>query len=144
MGNQVQIIDEITGRVSFSENSDEIPASAIGKEMKFSWVALNSSQTAGYEVLNRFGFDGIDNVGTPTAIKLIAYIRATDGRVRIYDLTNAQVICETALITNIEPEILDCGVLSNISNTPAVWEVQAKRTGAGGSRCFVGALSVKF
>ena len=40
-------------------------------------------------------------MGTPTAIKMIAWDKAdSDGTVRIYDVTNSQVICSVAVTVN--------------------------------------------
>ena len=142
MGN----LGDINNDVSVYTAAEVDTLVAIAKEIKFSYPNGMQTQNGSYEVLARFEFGGSANVGVPGSAKVIAFKNAggINGRVRIYDVTNAQVICETALFVNTAPVIIDCGSLSNIPNGAAVWEVQALRTGVGSDYCEVNALSVKF
>lgn len=115
----------------------------VGKEMKFSFaIGAARSNTASYEVLARFDFDGSTAIGVPTFIKAIAYTTATNYDIRIYDVTNALVIAEQVGKTNVIPAIFDMGALNNIPTAPSIWEVQLLRNGGGFAE--LDSLSVKF
>ena len=133
-----------TDKTAITETNEADVYRNVGKEMEFSW-ADNSERanSADYSIISRFGFDGSDNIGTPIAVKMLSHMgSATDYRIRLYDITNSLVICESAVLTNTDPELKDCGTVSNIPTTPAVWELQGKRT--SGSWCEVDAMSIKF
>jgi len=81
-----------------------------------------------YAVLTRFIFKGTTKLGSPTNIKAIVHVKtaAKPGDVRIYDLTNANVICEVTGISSLVPILVDLGTLSNLPSGEAMFEVQAK------------------
>ncbi len=56
--------------------------------------------------------------------------------IRVYDVTNSQVICEKIDITSGTPVVIDLGTISNLPTGAAVWEVQLLGTGGGSkARC---------
>ena len=98
-----------------------------------------------YEIADRFIFKGTTALGTPTNIKAILHINgATDGSIRIYDVTNAQTICELTGFTEANPTIKDLGTLSNLPAGEALFEIQLKRTGTGGQSSDIHGLSIYF
>jgi hypothetical protein len=90
-----------------------------------------------YSAVGLFEFCGTDVVGVPSAITAICHIGGgTDMDIRIYDVTNAQTICEYIDITDATPVIIDLGTISNLPTSTAIWEVQLLATGGGGkARC---------
>jgi len=79
-----------------------------------------------YTTAHTFIFEGSDAVGVPKAFHIIGGIIDSGAVqwIRIYDVTNAQVICELTGITSDFPVILDLGALSNVPTGMAIWEVQ--------------------
>jgi hypothetical protein len=77
-----------------------------------------------------------------TSIHVIAkHSSASDYSVRIYDLTNAKVICEITGQTNSVKAIKNMGTLSNLPTGESIWEIQGLRTGNGSNSCEIyGAL----
>lgn len=99
--------------------------------------------TSGYGVMSRFKFAGTDALGEiPSAIKLVTSHTSTTANYRIYDLTNALVICELIGTTNALPEIVDLGTLSNLPTGEAIWELQAAETGPG--KLYIDSLHIEF
>jgi hypothetical protein len=75
----------------------------------------------------RYLFRGTTKMGTPTNIKVIfeQTVGVNGQDIRIYDLTNAQVICSVANQSG-GPKIIDMGALSNLPAAEAIFEVQTK------------------
>jgi len=86
------------------------------------------SKSASYTVLTRFIFKGTTILGNPTNIKMIVHVKTAlkPGDVRIYDLTNANVICEVTGISSLIPIVVDLGTLSNLPSGEVMFEVQVK------------------
>lgn len=86
------------------------------------------AKSATYAVLSRFVFKGTTILGSPTNIKAIIHVKtaAKPGDVRIYDLTNANVICEVTGVSSLVPITVNLGTLSNLPSGEAMFEVQAK------------------
>lgn len=79
-----------------------------------------------YEVKGHFIWPGSDKFGAPSNIKSTGTLsKAGEGYVKIYDVTNGQVIAEGITTTEAQ-HIFDLGALSNVSAGEAVWEVQMK------------------
>lgn len=99
-----------------------------------------------YYTAHLFRFQGTDIMGPPIKIFALAgWIDSTTQSLRIYDVTNAQVICERTDITNEFPSEEDMGVLSNLPEGPATWEVQMKRPGGGPAKeVAVASLQLEF
>ena len=102
----------------------------------------NSSGNPAYSVISKFIFRGTTALGTPTKIKIAGYTSATNGDVRIYDVTNSLVIVEKLTITDAVPTVIDLGVLANLPTGESIFEIQAKR--AGGGAMFVDSLLIEF
>jgi len=99
-------------------------------EITLSGNANNYLFTKGaiYAVLTRFVFKGTTLLGSPTNIKAIVHVKtvAKPGDVRVYDLTNANAICEVTGISSLIPIVVDLGTLSNLPSGEVMFEIQAK------------------
>jgi hypothetical protein len=93
--------------------------------------ARSFSQT--YETVASIIWGGTTVLNTPTKIEMLLHNTAPSMDVRIYDVTNALVICELLASNNPTPTIRDLGALSNLSAGQAVWELQVLRNGGTGS-----------
>lgn len=104
----------------------------------------SSSDT--YEVMGCLIFRGTTTLGTPSAIKAVAWVTSgVTGGIRVYDVTNSQVICENASITNSGKAIISLGSLSNLPAGESLWEVQTKRVSGGGSdKVYTASVSIQF
>jgi len=97
-------------------------------------IAINgSSKQSDYLVMAKFIWVGSSQVGIPKIIILNAYVKdnpvAVIGDIRIYDATNGQTICEVIGISTIDTNnIQDMGVISNVSEDVAIWEIQGRIT----------------
>jgi len=85
-----------------------------------------------YKSLAKFLFPGSNSLGSVSTIKAVVktlrsktFSGKCSGYIRIYDVTNAKVICEKGYSTTYA-HILNLGVLSNIPTEEAVWELQLK------------------
>lgn len=88
-----------------------------------------------YERASVFCFQGTDVLGTPIGIYIVAgWIDNTTQSVRVYDVTNNQVICERTDITDEFPSHQHMEPLSNLSEGHAMWEIQQKRPAGGPSK----------
>lgn len=92
------------------------------------------NNTTSYVTTTRFLFPGTDVVGTPTVMKAIIWkdAGATSVDIRIYDLTNAQVIT-TKSGTSDTPVMELLTAPSNLPTGQAIFEIQIKRTGGAGT-----------
>lgn len=120
--------------------------------LNFQFGSDNKSYLKGkdatYEMLSQFFFEGTTAFGTPTTAK----IRFTNkggitSSVRIYDVTNAQVIAEqTGLDPAVEEvfETVNMGALSNLPAAEAIFEVQLRVSADGGGKeTWVASLFIK-
>ena len=99
-----------------------------------------------YTTIGYLVFRGTDIVGIPTNIKVMASLKevaTTDVDVRIYDSTNANVICEVTGITDLIPTLYDLGTLSNLPTVEAVFEIRAK-VGTDGKEGWIHTMGVQF
>jgi hypothetical protein len=88
-----------------------------------------------YFTAHIFEFQGTDLVGSPyQAVIVGGIVDSTTQDIRIYDFTNAKVICEVTGISTSFPSMVDLGTLSNLSTGPAIWEIQMKRPSGGPAR----------
>ena len=108
------------------------------------FVSKNSVLT--YTSQASIEFQGSTNVGIPQKVSIIG--RGSSGSpaysVRIYDITNAQVIAVITGLTNTTKSIINMGALSNVSPSNAIWEVQSKRDGAGNVAFELSALTIEY
>jgi hypothetical protein len=96
--------------------------------------SINTTVTLGVFTIvgTRIVFRGQNYVGMPYKIKMLASTTSSSASVRIYDVTNAKVICQKTDITGNASQIFDMGSITNIPSREAIWEVQAKINGAIG------------
>ena len=95
------------------------------------------SITTSYTTARSFIFPGTSAMGMPSCIEVIACMSGgnSEGFIRLYDLTNNQIICEKASIYNTDPSIIDLGQISNIPSDKAMFEIQLKHSGARKIMC---------
>jgi hypothetical protein len=88
-----------------------------------------------YKVCSRFIFPGTDAFDPVQNAYIIARgtKAATMGKIRIYDVTNGNIICENANIIGQVATMHDLGLLEYQPASQAVWEVHGATTGGGGS-----------
>lgn len=99
---------------------------AFGNSFIFTAEHLDGEETT-YEAEGHFIFPGSTDVGTPTLIKIIAWMKDTaTGAIRLFDATNSLVIAEKTGITEEDPTIFDMGTISNIPTGEAIFEIQLK------------------
>jgi hypothetical protein len=98
-----------------------------------------------------FKFEGTSIIGIPSEISLIlekpnASLNP-DWGVRIYDVTNAQVICsQLNQPSNIilPKQIFDLGALSNLPAGPAMWELQLIKGPGGQQEIQISSMTIKY
>jgi hypothetical protein len=127
----------------------DIGGGASSMVMSFASGTIKHVETTSnnYASLSHFIYGGSDAVGEILNINLNAWNSAgntTD--VRLYDLTNAQVIAElTGINTQNEDNVQSMGVISNLPTLPAVIEIQGRRTaGPGSSKLLIASLEIQY
>lgn len=89
---------------------------------------VNRSIVTTYEAWTSFIFRGSSVWNTPLAMRILKYVDdTTTHSLRIYDVTNGNVIASQTGLVYEGWTILDMGTLSNIPSGEAIWEFQAKR-----------------
>ena len=85
-----------------------------------------SSTSTTYTSMCRFIFRGTNNYSLPTNIKVVTWVSsaAYHSNVRLYDITNSQIIATSANITSTSNTIVDLGTISNVPTTDAILEFQ--------------------
>jgi hypothetical protein len=90
------------------------------------YVQVNSSAT--YTAVADFIFPGTSVIGTPTAFLIEASMSATNAnrfmRWRIFDVTNALVVCTSASTNSSTMAIINMGVISNVPSGQAIFQIQ--------------------
>lgn len=107
--------------------------------------------TTSFSEWGTFKFEGTSIIGTPSEISLIlekpnASLNP-DWGVRIYDVTNAQVICsQLNQPSNIilPKQIFDLGALSNLPAGPAMWELQLIKGPGGQQEIQISSMTIKY
>ena len=90
--------------------------------------AVLETNSDDYEAVGSFLYHGVLAVGAPeSASAVVGLDNAEEYSVRIYDMTNVNVIAELVGQTDIYPAIKDLGALSNLPDGTAVFELQIKR-----------------
>jgi len=92
-------------------------------------------------------YPGSDAVGAPIRISVVCGKKggSTTFSVRIFDKTNAQVIAADFNKDDDYPTLRDLGSITNVSETPSIWEVQIKKTaGAEGKTVSVASVVMEF
>ena len=100
-----------------------------------------------WSIMARIIFPGTDHMGSSVdMIKFIGWvyneIRPMD--IRIYDVTNDQVIACVDDLSNEDPQLLDFGTISNVSSGVAIWELQGIRNAHPASYLYVSAMTIFF
>jgi hypothetical protein len=133
------------------ENIDpgDIGGGASSMVMSFASGSIKHVETTsgGYASLAHFIYGGSDAVGDIVNINVNAWNSAAGTTaVRLYDLTNAQVIAElTGINTNSEANVQSMGTITNLPTLPAVIEVQGRRvTGPGASKLLIASLELQY
>ena len=85
-----------------------------------------SSTATTYTSMCRFIFRGTNNYSTPTNIKVVTWVSSASyhSNVRLYDITNSQVIATSANITSTSNTIVDLGTITNVPASDAILEFQ--------------------
>lgn len=100
-----------------------------------------------YERVGAFVFPGTDIVASLSKINAIVRRNgaATSASIRIYDVTNVNVIAEaTGITTTDETVFTDMGAISNLPSGEAMFEIQMLRVGAGGgARAFCSGIEIR-
>lgn len=88
--------------------------------------------SSSYSKVGSFPFPGTTAVGSPIECIIASYLNAgTDMDIRIYDVTNAQTICELIDQSNGTVALVDLGTLSNLPANAAIFEIHLLATGSG-------------
>jgi len=107
----------------------------------------NNSNSTTYATLGSFIFPGSAITGALTEINALVRrnAAATSVSLRIYDVTNAQVIAELTGITNLDDDVIsDLGVISNLPVGEAKFDIQGLRVSVGGgARVFFNGLEIR-
>lgn len=123
-------------------------ANANTSQHKFMQVDKYTETTAtSYTKMFSFIFPGMNELNSVMDFSIISFKKDADNYdLRIYDITNTQIIGSITGLTNENtPEIKDITSLSNLPNARAIFELQAKRTGGQGSaKAVVEALVMKY
>ncbi len=85
------------------------------------YISTNNST---YTLASKFIFDGSSNVGTPTIINVQSRINSGSGQIRIFDVTNVEIIAENTSINTTTFTIFSLGTISNIPTGRSEWELQ--------------------
>jgi predicted deacylase len=100
-----------------------------------------------YEVVGQFIFAGSAVTGTVTKINSLLRRNgaATSVSLRVYDVTNAQVIAEITGVTNLNADLItDIGAISNVPVGEAKFEIQVLRVGGpAGARAIFSGLEIR-
>lgn len=102
------------------------------------------TEEATYVVGGVIPYPGSDAVGVPIKISVVCGKKGggTTYSVRVFDKTNALVIAQQLNESDTYPILKDLGTISNVSEDPAIWEVQVKKT-AGDEGKVVSVASVE-
>jgi hypothetical protein len=97
-----------------------------------------SSKASSYQALAKFVFGGTALNNKIISIKGVFYMQSGGSNsysVRIYDVTNGNIIAEITGADNTSAEIVDLGNVSNLPENEAILEIQVKSTGNKRAYC---------
>lgn len=84
-----------------------------------------SQNSGAYAERKCFLYLGSAHTGLPVKIKVVANVSAgTTGKIKVYDITNSQVIAELTGISNTTLSVLDMGTITNCPTEEAVFKVE--------------------
>ena len=120
--------------------------SNIATARYFSQNSQNAIQSTTFTTVNKCVFPGTLVVGLPTNVKVTVRTDAgVTAEVRLYDMTNAKVICGLPGIISLVEAIYDLGLMSNVPAAQAMWEIQARRViGGGTSKLTIGSWGMQW
>jgi hypothetical protein len=85
-----------------------------------------------YDIVAQYGWAGSDVVSTVESIGAIVELGGgTSMNIRVFDATNVATIAELTGITDPTFTFRDLGAITNVTTTPAIWEIQLRATGGG-------------
>ena len=135
-----------TGNVPLSQLGN-VPIGGSGAPTIILPFIESDSNSTTYATLGSFIFPGSAITGVLTEINALVRRNgaATSVSLRIYDVTNAQVIAELTGITNLDADVIsDLVVISNLPVGEAKFEVQGLRVGGPvGARVFFNGLEIR-
>jgi len=87
-----------------------------------------------YQIVSQIIFPGTDALANLTEVAIVSAESGTgSGKFRVYDVTNAQVICEIATISGTTPSIYKTTSISNLPAGEAIFELQLAHDNASGN-----------
>jgi len=113
------------------EWEEAVTLGTVGTPTNFqlSWAIQDfpylEADSSSFIVKARFQFDGTDETPAPTTIECVAAMESGEGQVRVFDLTNGNVIATSALFSNTVIQVVDLGAITNLPTAEAVFEMQA-------------------
>jgi hypothetical protein len=124
------------------------PGGGGGSGISSSFLAFKDNVQSGsitYERVAAFPFPG---TAVTSVSKINSLLRrngaATSVSMRIYDITNAQVIAEITGVTTLDETVIsDLGTISNLPAGEATFEIQLLSTGGGGAKAFLSGLEFR-
>ena len=107
---------------------------------------ISKNLTASYVSQSAFEFKGELEVGSPSKITVVG--NSSDGNpsmaIRIYDITNAQVIASITGFTTSVRGIINMGAIANVPPAGAIWEIQALRESGGAVALELSSLTIEY
>ncbi len=133
---------------------DHIATSQIinsGKDISFNFSCWDTHyykfKGHSWELASHFIFSGTNRMGTPSGVYITAYSKhnhptgTPGGYIRLFDLTNNNVICEWSIRTN-SVEIYSDESIINMPAEQAIFEIQGKKGAC--SETFLTSILLKF
>lgn len=118
------------------------------RSIEFSWAGVGapelSTVNSTYTTMARIVFRGSSVVGTPSAMTAACFQQGTDMSIRVFDVTNTQVIAEVSGIVSSTPSLVDFVTISGVPETEAIWDIQLLEHGEGGETASLSAFSIEF
>jgi hypothetical protein len=142
-------VDHLTAHLAGIDS--KLGATAAGNDISVSFATDSSGYVsrnlaASYEIAATVYFRGTTVLGTPASIAVIknAASASPAHSIRIYNVTNAQIIAELTGRTATGLVILNMGTLSNLPTGQAVFEIQVKRDAAGSVNFALHGVVIRF
>jgi hypothetical protein len=136
-------VDEaIAGVSGGGQRSTVISFTSGGGSTSRPYVTVKSTD---YKVAASFLFGGTDLTGVPSKIKVAYSVKrsSSPGSIRIFDLTNGNLISSKDSLVDTEEAILDLGTLQNVPASEALLEIQAK-TSSSSNWIYINSLTIEY
>ena len=122
----------LDGLVAVHDPANDVAPIEI--DVQHNWQYIDHKKST-WGVIGSFLFAGTDALGAPVSIRVIAGVTTADEvGVRLYDLTNNNVIAEARNQTGSYPSIINLGTISNLPTGAAVFELQVIRDAGNSSK----------